>query len=320
MSALPQPFVPPDCDLRGLSYMPLDAQRLRDSDLFVISSGDEFKAAVTLWCVSWGQVPAASLPDEDKLLAHFAHVDQKTWRKIKGVALRGWVKCSDGRLYHPIVAEKACEAWADRLKFREKREKDAKRLQAWRDGQKHVPERRGNGDENGSETQDETRFVTVTATRDETLPEEEGTRSEVEGIGGGGSAREADADDWPAGDACKALVAEVGSPWLDPAKSPGLITTAGRLAAWRRDGASWVHDVLPVVSGLCAAAKSPISAWKYFDPAMGRSIAESRRALEIPAAGTVVPLRTGSPLANQIDAEKAEAKRRALAAMEAANG
>jgi hypothetical protein len=29
----------------------------------------------------------------------------KTWKKVRAGALRGWVKCSDGRLYHPVVAE-----------------------------------------------------------------------------------------------------------------------------------------------------------------------------------------------------------------------
>ncbi len=29
--------------------------------------------------------------------------------------LRGWIRCSDGRLYHPVVAEKALEAWVEKL-------------------------------------------------------------------------------------------------------------------------------------------------------------------------------------------------------------
>lgn len=164
------PLTPPDCDLRGLSYMPLDVQRLRDSDLALISTGDEFKAAVLLWCVAWSQVPAASIPDDDRLLAALVRLDAKAWKKVRGVALRGWIKCDDGRLYHPVVAEKACDAWKDRTNYRAKREKDRNRLEAWREAQKQSSEHIGNGDE----TPDETRFET----RCETLPEEKGTGSE----------------------------------------------------------------------------------------------------------------------------------------------
>lgn len=160
------PLTPPDCDLRGLSYMPLDVQRLRDSDLALISTGDEFKAAVLLWSISWSQVPAASLPDDDRLLAALVRLDNRAWKKVREVALRGWIKCSDGRLYHPVVAEKACDAWKDRTTYRAKREKDRARLEAWREAQKQNSGHNGNGDE----TQDETRF--------ETQPEEKGTGSE----------------------------------------------------------------------------------------------------------------------------------------------
>ena len=163
------PLTPSDCDLRGLTYMPLDVQRLRDSDLALISTGDEFKAAVLLWSVSWAQVPAASLPDDDRLLAALVHLDPKAWKKVRGVAMRGWVKCSDGRLYHPVVAEKACDAWKDRTKYREKREKDRARLEAWREAQKQPGEQPGNGDGNDVETRFETRC--------ETQPEEKGTGS-----------------------------------------------------------------------------------------------------------------------------------------------
>ena len=38
------------------------------------------------------------------------------WKKVKGGALHGWLKCSDGRLYHPTVAEKANEAWQSKLR------------------------------------------------------------------------------------------------------------------------------------------------------------------------------------------------------------
>ncbi|MEN6302286.1 MAG: DUF1376 domain-containing protein [Armatimonadia bacterium] len=106
------PLVPPDLDLRDFPYMPLDVVRLVDSDLTAIAEGDEFKTAVLLWCKSWHQVPASSLPDDDRMLAHLAGFgrDVKAFQKVRPIALRGFVKCSDGRLYHPVIAEKAREA------------------------------------------------------------------------------------------------------------------------------------------------------------------------------------------------------------------
>lgn len=114
-----EPLTPPDCDLRGLPFMPLDVVRLVDSDLVALATGDEFKAAVVLWCKSWLQLPAASLPNDDRILAHLSGAGSR-WPRLRAVALRGWIECSDGRLYHPVVAEKAREAWSFRLRQRER--------------------------------------------------------------------------------------------------------------------------------------------------------------------------------------------------------
>jgi hypothetical protein len=108
------PLVPPEVDLRNFTYMPLDVVRLRDSDIAGVEDGEVFRAAVLAWCAAWHQVPAASLPDDDAVLARLTGYgrDMATWRRVREAgALRGFVRCSDGRLYHPVVAEKAVEAW-----------------------------------------------------------------------------------------------------------------------------------------------------------------------------------------------------------------
>lgn len=120
MTDLPEPLTPPDCDLRGMPYMPFDLVRLFDSDLYALSTGDEFKAAFTLWGKSFYQIPAGSLPADDRLLEHLSGA--RKWKAVRDMALRGWVKCSDGRLYHQTVAEKVLEAWASRLARRERTE------------------------------------------------------------------------------------------------------------------------------------------------------------------------------------------------------
>lgn len=113
-----EPLTPQDCDLRDFSFMPLDVVRLRDSTLAIKATGEEFRAAVLLWCASWHQTPAGSLPDDDAELATFAGFGRvvKEFKKIKVGAMRGWIKCSDGRLYHPVIAEKVIEAWNGKLR------------------------------------------------------------------------------------------------------------------------------------------------------------------------------------------------------------
>jgi hypothetical protein len=119
---LPEPLVPPEVDLRDFPFMPLDVRRLLTSETWIEGSDDAkpAHAALSLWCECWHQIPAASLPDNDKVLARLAMCDLKTWQRIREQALRGFVRCSDGRLYHRVVAEKALEAWQRKLAQRER--------------------------------------------------------------------------------------------------------------------------------------------------------------------------------------------------------
>lgn len=113
MSHLPSPLVPANCSLSDFAFMPLDVRRLLTSETWVLATGEERAAAMCLWLESWHQIPAGSLPDNDRMLAHLAQCPN--WSNVKEQALRGWVKCSDGRLYHKVVAEKALEAWIEKL-------------------------------------------------------------------------------------------------------------------------------------------------------------------------------------------------------------
>jgi hypothetical protein len=117
------PLVPAEVDLRNFHYMPLDVVRLRDSDLAGVEDAEVFRAAVLAWCAAWHQVPAASLPDDDAILARLTGYgrDLATWKRVReGGALRGFVRCSDGRLYHRVVAEKALEAWEKKARQSER--------------------------------------------------------------------------------------------------------------------------------------------------------------------------------------------------------
>jgi hypothetical protein len=119
-SELPAPMLPPSCDLRKFPDMPLDVNRLRKSETRVRTKPEEFRAAVMLWAAAWHEVPAASVPNDDIGLADLAGygVAVKEWRKVRAGALRGFVQCSDGRLYHQVIVTKAIAAWRALLERR----------------------------------------------------------------------------------------------------------------------------------------------------------------------------------------------------------
>lgn len=123
MADLPAPLVPAEVDLRDFAFMPLDVARLRDSDLAASETPEACWAAVLLWSASWHQVPAGSMPDDDRWIAKHAGYAQrgkiaKEWAEVRNGALRGWIRCDDGRLYHPVVAEKAIDGWRGKLRQR----------------------------------------------------------------------------------------------------------------------------------------------------------------------------------------------------------
>ena len=116
----PPPLVPANVDLRSMPEMPLDVALFRDASIIDSITEQSLKAAIILWCVSWHQVPAGSLPDDDNALARWTgfgkHVSE--WREIRDQALWKFVKCSDGRLYHPVICAKAIRTWEYRQSYR----------------------------------------------------------------------------------------------------------------------------------------------------------------------------------------------------------
>ena len=111
-------------DLRDFPYMPLDVVRLRDSAFAATTTGDEFRAGVFLWCASWHQLPAGTLPVDDASLAHLAGYgrDVKGWKKVREGALHGWTPGASGRLEHQVIAEKVADAWQSRIAQRARTE------------------------------------------------------------------------------------------------------------------------------------------------------------------------------------------------------
>lgn len=120
---LPDPLVSADVSLEAYPSFQLNTTKLMHSEFLALATGDEFKAAIKLWCSAWKQTPAASLPNNDKLLAVWSGLGEK-WKDSRDMVLQGWVECSDGRLYHPELAEDAKRCWQSHLAYLEKKEKD----------------------------------------------------------------------------------------------------------------------------------------------------------------------------------------------------
>jgi uncharacterized protein YdaU (DUF1376 family) len=176
MPNLPAPLVPPRTDCSSLSSFMLDVDRLLASELVAVSSHEVIGAALLLWAMAWKQVPTSSLPNDDKVLAAFARLPANRFKALKAEVLRGFVLCSDGRLYHRTLAAEAIRAFEKRKVYLQKREADAERLRKWRAAHR----------ENSPETPDEarfnprrkTRFVAEETGRDGTVVSKEPSQEE----------------------------------------------------------------------------------------------------------------------------------------------
>lgn len=138
--ALPPPMLPASVDLRAFPDLPLGVARLQKSETLRRITPEEFRAAIRLWCSAWHETPAASLPDDDVTLADLAGYGNqvKVWKKVRTGALRGFVLCSDGRFYHPVIVEKAVKAWRAQLDSRFDRERGRIKKAAQRDNTRPV--------------------------------------------------------------------------------------------------------------------------------------------------------------------------------------
>lgn len=258
MSDLPEPLTPLDCDLRGLQFMPLYGDRLFTSETWLSARAEAKVAMQQLWWRSYAhEVPAASLPDNDALLASYAGygVAVAQWRKIKGEAMRGWVQCSDGRLYHPFVAQLALEAWEGRKRNREKQRQWREKTRS-RDG-------------------DVTERETVTRRGDKTVTRPLRNAGEGQGQGEGqhpptpqggeGGPAALSAKDWFA--RVEAVIA--GLPGVNRTTT-GLANVAPLRALCEptngEEPCDWAQDVEPAIQAVaasCAASGKPLRSWTH---------------------------------------------------------
>jgi len=252
-----EPFVPADTDLRNFDYMPLKVAQLRDSDLAAVATDAEFRAAVMLWCASWHQVPASSLPNDERLLCRLAGLgrDIRTWKEIRTVALKGFIACTDGRLYHPLIADLALVA-AQKQRRNAERTRNATEARKQRNGQRY--------DANKPDVtiNQSKRDVDVTNFNNNDLANDTSTKGKGEGKRKGKGEEERGAaatDEW----AVLEQKLRKAAGW-ERESHPNL-SIVGPIVELIATGSSLELDILPVVKASASRANGRTS-WKYFIP------------------------------------------------------
>lgn len=137
---LPAPLVPAYVDLTNFDDMPLNVRKLRESRMVAKVPSEAAMVNVILWCASWHQVPAGSLPDDDIDLCDLAGFGRMVahWKEVRSAgALYGFERCSDGRLYHRVVCQVALVAWRRKRLFEYEKACDRLRKANHKLGQNH---------------------------------------------------------------------------------------------------------------------------------------------------------------------------------------
>ncbi|MEH0194559.1 hypothetical protein V7S57_02370 [Caulobacter sp. CCNWLY153] len=118
LTQYPPPLTPAGSNIKDWPSMLVDVARLRDSGIASHEDPEVFRTSFMLWCASWHQTPVASLKDDDAELAKlagFGRGGRAAWLAVRDEVLKAFVRCDDGRLYHPVVAEKGLEVWISKL-------------------------------------------------------------------------------------------------------------------------------------------------------------------------------------------------------------
>lgn len=128
---LPAPPVPAEVSMCGNEWFPLYYQRLRRSRWWRSASDFARSRNVDLWCASFDETPAGSLPDDDIELADAAGFgrDLAAFQAHKAELMAPWTRCADGRWYHPTMCAVALDVWE---RMDERRRKGRSRMAAHR--------------------------------------------------------------------------------------------------------------------------------------------------------------------------------------------
>ncbi|MGU3661092.1 DUF1376 domain-containing protein [Methylobacterium fujisawaense] len=325
---LPPPLVPLSTDISGLPAFMLDVERLFASELWALSTGEEFKAAVALWGRAWQQTPAGSLPNDDRLLAAFSGAGAR-WKKVREMALRGFVLCADGRYYHRVLCEDVLRA-SQKKEERRQRTLAASRARRARDGDEPTPPSGGKKLNENSETphrnderndhrngarhdernddrhehrhdvrhehrdDDVTTTVTRSHRQDRTGQKKEDSRpgQACEPVPGETPRRAAPATDWATRENFDRVEARCRAALPDRGPQDPQIGPMARLEA---DGYDLEAEILPALLDAAAAARTPVRTWRIW----ADRVAERINAQRLTRASQGLPATPAAPVAEE---------------------
>ncbi|WP_132254718.1 DUF1376 domain-containing protein [Methylobacterium segetis] len=300
---LPAPLIPADTDITGLPGFMLNVERLFASELWALSTGDEMKAALALWGRAWQQSPAGSLPNDERLLAAFSGAGPR-WKRVRAMALRGFVLCSDNRLYHRVLCEDVLRAARHKDLRRERTAAATKARLAKEDNDPTPPPKGKKTNEiNKTTSRNETRHEARNVERDEdrnevrheqrndaaTLTLRESLRSPIDRTG-----QDKTLEDIPAA-ACepvpRASAAAADRPaWNSrenydrvekrcrSALPPGWVNdfAVGPMVLLEHDGLDLEREIIPAILDLAASRRVPIRTWTLLADAIAERIRVQR--------------------------------------------
>ena len=131
-SEIPDPPYPPDTGANGW-HPELHLDRIYGSDTWTLAEDDERPWLLRIWCESWRSMPVGSMPLERRLFARRIGCKVAFLDAHAEILLRGWVRHSDGLLYHGFIAGQV-------VAMLEKRRATAKKVSDWRAEKKRKEE------------------------------------------------------------------------------------------------------------------------------------------------------------------------------------
>jgi hypothetical protein len=108
----------------------LDMERIQQSDTWALATREMRPWLLMLWAMAWEQRPAGSFTSDDAIIAARIGMDIRQFAAHRDILMRGWKLHSDGRIYHPVIAEQV-------IAHLEYRNREADRKRSYREKMSH---------------------------------------------------------------------------------------------------------------------------------------------------------------------------------------
>ena len=142
---IPDPPYSSETRAKGLMF-DIDVERLYQSKTWLIAPADLKPWLLRLWVESWRSIPVGAFEDDDELIAARIQMPENLFQAHRKILMRGWVRHSDGHLYHPTITELVMKIveWRGRERARKEEYRERKERERREAMPENVPrDRRG---------------------------------------------------------------------------------------------------------------------------------------------------------------------------------